>query len=77
MIDKLPDYMRAPAWMMASCCVYAAMWALIRLASAEVHSTLIVFMRYLVGTFILLTLYRSGFIDVLRTPSSRTMSGAR
>ncbi len=68
MIDKLPEYMRAPAWMMASCCAYTAMWALIRVVSTEVHSTLMVFTRYLVGTGILLLLHRTAFLDVLRTP---------
>lgn len=57
----------APALMVASCFAFAAMWALIRYAAADVPSTMAVLARYLVGTVIFCLLHARSLASVLGT----------
>ncbi len=54
MLDGLPPALRGPAWMIVACIAFAGVWALIRVASADLHPFVVVFFRNLFGALIIL-----------------------
>lgn len=53
-LDSLPPALRGPAWMIVACIAFALVWALIRVASADLHPFAIVFLRNLFGSLVML-----------------------
>ena len=58
-------HMKGPLWMLASAASFALMWGFIRYASHDVHSTVIIFFRYLICPLIIVLLYRQNLGAVL------------
>lgn len=58
-------HMRGPLWMLGSAGSFALMWGFIRYASQDVHSTVIVFLRYVIGAALVLLVYRNSLASVL------------
>lgn len=56
-MQSLPPNLRAALWMVASCFAFAALWIMIRLASAELHPFAIAVWRNLVGLLFLLPMW--------------------
>ncbi len=54
LIDRLPQALRGPAWMVLASLAFAGMWTLIRVASRDLHPFVVTFWRNAFGTVVLL-----------------------
>lgn len=54
LIDRLPQSLRGPAWMILASLAFSGMWTLIRVTSHDLHPFVVTFWRNMFGTLALL-----------------------
>ena len=76
LIDRLPPPLRGPAWMICASLAFSGMWALIRLASHDVHPFVVTFWRNAFGTVALVPFLTRHRALMAASPPSRHLKRA-